>query len=226
LYRRENYFTHKTKIMKKLFIAISLLSMFFGTRVMAQDGTDPREDLTFGLKVGANYSNVYDAQGQNFVADSKVGFAGGVFLGIPLGKYLGFQPEALISQKGFQGSGILEDEPYSFTRTTTYLDIPLLLQLKLTPCLTILAGPQYSYLLSEKDVYTYGANSAAQEQDFSNDNIRKNIFGFVVGADVSISHFLISGRAGWDLQTNNGNGTSSTPQYRNQWLQLTVGFKV
>jgi hypothetical protein len=212
--------------MKKVLIAICLMSVFFGTKVIAQDGTDPRDNVSFGLKVGANYSNVWDAQGQNFVADSKVGFAGGAFLGIPLGRIFGFQPEALISQKGFQGSGILENEPYSFTRTTTYLDIPLQLQLKLTPCLTILLGPQYSYLLSEKDVYTYGVNSTAQEQDFSNDNIRKNIFGFVVGADVSISHFIISGRAGWDLQTNNGNETSSTPRYRNQWLQLTVGFKV
>jgi hypothetical protein len=212
--------------MKKLFIAIGLMSLFSGTVVKAQSGDDPRDLLTFGIKAGANYSNVWDAQGQNFVANSKVGFAGGAFLGIPIGRYFGFQPEVLISQKGFQGSGVLLDEPYSFSRTTTYLDIPLQLQLKPSPCLTIVIGPQYSYLLNEKDVYTYGINSTSQQQEFSNDNIRKNIFGFVVGADVIISNFIISGRAGWDLQTNNGNETSSTPRYRNQWLQLTVGFKI
>ena len=212
--------------MKKLFIAIGLMSLFSGTVVKAQSGDDPRDLLTFGIKAGANYSNVWDAQGQNFVANSKVGFAGGAFLGIPIGRYFGFQPEVLISQKGFQGSGVLLDEPYSFSRTTTYLDIPLQLQLKPSQCLTIVIGPQYSYLLNEKDVYTYGINSTSQQQEFSNDNIRKNIFGFVVGADVIISNFIISGRAGWDLQTNNGNETSSTPRYRNQWLQLTVGFKI
>jgi len=217
----------KLKIMKNFFIAISLFSLLSTTAVEAQNATDDtRNVVTFGIKAGANYSNVWDAQGQSFVADSKIGFAAGAFLGIPIGTFLGFQPEALISQKGFQGSGILLGSPYSFTRTTTYLDIPLQLQIKPAECLTLVIGPQYSYLLNEKDVYTYGGNSTQQEQAFSNDNIRKNIFGFVIGADVIISHFIISGRAGWDLQTNNGNGSSSTPQYRNQWLQLTIGFKI
>jgi len=46
------------------------------------------------------------------------------------------------------------------------------------------------------------------------------------GTDVIISHVVISGRMGWDFQTNNGDGTSSTPRYKNKWFQLTVGFKI
>ena len=203
------------------------MTLFFGTTLSAQNtATDPRNTVAFGIKAGLNYSNVWDEQGQDFRADAKTGFAGGASLAIPIGTYLGFQPEVLFSQKGFQGSGTLLDQPYSFSRTTSYLDIPLQLQLKPATCLTIVAGPQYSYLIHETDVYTFGANSSAQEQAFTNDNIRKNIFGFVAGIDVIVSHFVVSGRAGWDLQTNNGNGTSTTPRYRNRWLQLTIGFKV
>lgn len=210
--------------MNKALILTALLFSSFTTMLKAQD--DPREKTVFGVKAGMNYSNVWDEEGQDFRADAKVGFAGGLFLGIPVGRYLGIQPELLISQKGFQGSGTLLGQPYSFSRTTTYLDIPLQLQVKPAEFMTIVLGPQYSYLMNQKDVYTYGTNSSAQEQEFNNDNIRKNVLGFVAGADVLISHVVVSGRMGWDLQKNNGDGTSSTPRYKNQWIQFTVGFKI
>jgi len=188
--------------------------------------TDPREKFSFGMKAGMNYSNVWDEQGQDFRADAKAGFAGGFFFGIPVGEYFGIQPEALISQKGFKGSGTMFGSPYSFKRTTTYLDIPLQFQLKPAEFLTVVAGPQFSYLLHEKNVYTHGAGSSVQEQEFDNDNIRRNIFGAVTGADLIFSHVVVSGRMGWDFQTNNGDGTSSTPRYKNRWIQFTAGFKI
>jgi hypothetical protein len=216
--------------MKKLFIITCILSLLFSTKLSAQNddnnNDDPRENVTFGLKAGINYANVWDEQGQDFRADPKVGFAGGIFLGIPIGKYLGFQPEVLISQKGFQATGTLLGSNYSFTRTNTYVDIPLFLQLKPIKYLTILLGPEYSYLTHQKNTYTFGTNSTAQDQEFKNDNVRKNILGFVVGADINVDHIVVSGRAGWDFQTNNGDGSSSTPRYKNQWLQFTVGFKL
>jgi len=211
--------------MKKSFIILGLTYLSLSPILKAQD-TDPRDRLTVGFRAGLNYSNVWDAQGQDFKANPRAGFAGGVFVGIPIGTYLGFQPEVLLSQKGFQGTGTLFNEPYTFSRTTTYIDVPLQLQLKPSEFVTIVLGPEYSYLLNEENTYTYGTNSTSQEQAFNNDNIRKNIFGLVIGADIIVSHFVLSGRAGWDLQTNNGDGTSSTPRYKNQWLQLTVGFKI
>ena len=212
--------------MKKSLIIISLFTFGICSSMQAQENDDDRQKVSFGLKAGINYSNVWDEQGEDFTADPRVGFAGGVFIGIPIGKYLGFQPELLISQKGFQGSGTLLAQPYSFSRTTTYLDVPLQLQLKPIEYVTIVLGPQYSYLISQKDVFTFGSNSVEQEQEFENDNIRKNTLGFVAGLDINISHVVVSGRLGWDFQTNNGDGSNSTPRYKNQWLQLTLGFKI
>lgn len=214
--------------MKTFIFALAATCLTFtSTTLSAQTSdTDTRSKLVFGVKAGTNYSNVWDEEGQDFRADAKFGFAGGVFFGIPIGTFLGFQPEALISQKGFQASGTMFGTPYSMQRTTTYLDIPLQLQVKPAEFITILAGPQYSYLIHQKDAYTFGSNSTAQEQEFNNDNIRKNILGFVAGADINISHVVISGRMGWDFQTNNGDGSSTTPRYKNKWLQFTVGFKI
>ncbi len=214
--------------MKNITLALFTLGITMGACTLSAQtsDTDQRSEFVFGIKAGANYSNVWDEKGQDFNADPRIGFAGGIFIGIPIGTFLGVQPEMLISQKGFQATGTLLGQPYSFSRTTTYLDIPLQLQVKPIEFLTILAGPQYSYLIHQKDVYTLGSNSVAQEQEFNNDNIRKNILGFVAGADINISHVVISGRMGWDFQTNNGDGTSSTPRYKNKWVQLTIGFKI
>lgn len=209
---------------KKLFTIGAMCFICFAT--INANGQDKREKVDFGFKAGINLSNVWDSEGQEFKADSKIGFAGGVYMGIPIGKIIGIQPEVLISQKGFKGSGSLLGFPYSTSRTTTYIDIPLQLQIKPSEFIHIVIGPQFSYLLNQKDKYTFGSNSQEQEKEFENDNIRKNILGFVAGLDILYENLVVSGRVGRDLQNNNGDGSSTTPRYKNQWLQFTLGVKI
>ncbi|MBA3704354.1 MAG: PorT family protein [Bacteroidetes bacterium] len=212
--------------MKKIaLIAIMLVS--FTSINKAQEGstdTDNREKLQFGLKVGLNYSNVYDDNGEQFNADAKFGLAAGIYMGIPFGKYLGIQPGAIISQKGFHATGMILGKEYNFTRTTTYLDLPLLFTFKPSEFLTFVAGPQYSFLISQHDVFTNGTTTIEQEQEFKNDNIRRNIFGAAGGFDINLKHITLGARINCDLQNNNGDGTSSTPRYKNVWFQGTVGY--
>ena len=213
----------KLSIMKKITTLLIASCSVFGMNANAQE--DVREDLKFGIRAGANYSNVWDENDNDFEANGKVGFAGGAFLHVPIGKYLGVQPEVLFSQKGFQGSGVLLGQNYSFKRTTNYLEVPLLFTIKPTSFFSIVVGPQYSFLLSQEDNLTSGPYTSTQFREYENDNIRKNTLGALVGFDVNINHFVVSPRAGWDFQTNHGDGSSSTPRYKNQWLQLTLGYR-
>lgn len=187
--------------------------------------TETRSNIILGAKLGANYSNVYDSEGQDFVADAKLGFVAGGFVTIPLGKLFAIQPEVLYSQKGFKGSGTLFGSPYSYIRTTDYLDIPLFVAIRPSEYISILAGPQFSFLMSEKNEFTSATVNTTQEQAFNNDNIRKNTFCLIGGLDANLSKLVIGARAGWDLKTNNGDGTSDTPRYKNMWYQLTLGYK-
>jgi hypothetical protein len=215
--------------MKAIIFLFSAMSLCSVATLQAQtDGEeeDRRTKIEVGAKVGLNVSNVWDSEGEDFQADPKLGLAGGVFIGIPINTWIGVQPEILFSQKGLQGSGTLLSFPYSFTRTASYIDIPLQLQIKPTKFLTVVVGPQYSYLLKTKTVYTFASNSVDQEEEFNNDNIRRNVLGAVGGIDVIVKGFVVSARGGLDFQTNNGNGTTSTPRYKNVWLQLTVGYKL
>ena len=211
--------------MKKMILAMAAVALIAFNGSAQGSGNNLRNQITFGIKAGANYSNVYDSQNQDFNADPKLGFAGGIFVGIPLGSFLGIQPELLYSQKGFKATGTLLGSPYSLTRTTNYLDVPILIALKPIGLITILVGPQYSYLLSQKDVYDNSIMTVVQEQTFKNDNIRKNTFGILGGVDINLSNLVIGARVGWDITNNNGDGTSTTPRYKNVYYQATLGYR-
>ncbi|MCW3072501.1 MAG: hypothetical protein JWO44_2391 [Bacteroidetes bacterium] len=216
--------------MKRILVAVALFVSIGAANAQEpaqqpEKKRDSRDRLHFGLKAGINNSNVYNERGEQFKAEPKYGFAGGAFFSVPVGKYLGVQPAALISQKGFHATGTLTGNPYDLSRTTTYLDVPLMIEFKPLTVLTIVGGPQYSYLFNQTDILKGGDNTAIQEQEFRNDNIRKNILSAAVGLDINISRFVFSGRYNFDLQQNNGDGTSNTPTYKNVWLQGTVGIR-
>lgn len=212
--------------MKKIFFTIAALALLVSNS-NAQDESSSK-NVHLGIKAGVNIANVYDTKGEKFDADAKVGFAIGAFLTIPLGEFLGVQPEILFSQKGYQRSGSILTEDYKYTHTSNYIEVPLLVAFKPIPLLTILAGPQYSYLISEKNEFTNTlfSDPLIQKSDFDNQDVRKNTLGFVVGADVNLSNFVIGLRAGWDILNNNGDGTSTTPRYKNRYCQATIGYRL
>ncbi|PKP42600.1 MAG: PorT family protein [Bacteroidetes bacterium HGW-Bacteroidetes-10] len=211
--------------MKKLILVFAFATFIFGNVFAQKSNVDFREKISFGIKAGVNLSNVYDSQGEQFNADPKLGLAAGIFVALPLGKYFGVQPEILFSQKGYKGTGSLLGSNYSYSYTSNYIDVPLLLAFKPVSLITIVAGPQYSFLV--KDTYTF--NSALinleQENEFENDNIRKNTLSFLGGVDINLNRIVIGTRVGWDLQANKGDGTSETPRYKNIWYQATIAFR-
>jgi len=207
-----------------LFVLIA--NVLINTFIIGQDsGDQSKGSFNFGIKAGANLSNVYDEEGEEFEADHKLGFAGGIFLTIPINSVLGIQPEVLYSQKGFKGEGSLLGSQYSFTRTTDFIDIPLYVTLSPISSFSILVGPQFSYLLRRTDVFNSVLGTSEQIEEFENDNIRKNILAGVVGIDFNLTRLVFGIRTGWDFLTNKGDGTSQTPRYKNAWAQATIGFR-
>jgi Outer membrane protein beta-barrel domain len=211
--------------MKKTILLFAVITGINGTITAQVEKTENDKKFHFGIKAGVNVSNVYDTKGEDFVAKAKAGAALGAFVQIPLGKIIGIQPEILYSQKGFKGTGKILGNAYSYTRTTDYLDIPILLAIKPVEMLTVVAGPQYSFLVREKNVFENTLFTSAQEQEFKNDNIRKNTLCFLGGVDVNFDKLIISARAGWDVQNNAGDGTNNTPRYKNVWYQATIGLR-
>jgi hypothetical protein len=208
----------KKNIMKKMILMIAI-GCFITTHSYAQN------EFQFGIKVGTNLSSVFDSEGESFTSDSKFGLAAGTFFSLPIGQFLGVQPEILFSQKGYKAKGSLLGSTYEITHTTNYIDIPILFAIKPVPGLTLLAGPQYSYLISQKNTFENGQTTIAQEEEFNNENLRKNTLCFTGGLDFNMDPAVLSIRTGWDLYKNNGDGTTSTPRYKNVWYQVTLGIR-
>jgi len=212
--------------MRKIILAMIAITFMINMSVAQEELLDLREKFTFGIKGGVNLSNVYDSKDEDFDTDAKLGLAAGVFVGIPLGQVVGIQPEVLYSQRGFKATGsTLIGGDYEFKRTTNYLDVPLFLAIKPSPMLTLLAGPQFSFLLDGKYDFENSIISGGLEEDFDNEDERKNTLCITGGVDINLENLVISGRAGWDLKENNEDGSSTTPRYKNVWLQATLGFR-
>ncbi len=181
-------------------------------------------DVRLGLKTGMNYSNTFGTSGESFSTEPKFGFAIGTSLSFPINKTIGIQPEVLYSQKGFHGTGIIFGEPYSVTRTTGHFDFPLQIIIKPFKFLSLLAGPQYSFLSSTKDDFHGSQLTTEQKQQITINNHRKNMVSLVLGTDIKVNHFLLSGRLGWDMGENSTTSSATSFRYKNKWTQITIGY--
>ena len=211
--------------MKKIILMILTVAFITNYSIAQHNNVNYSSSPQFGLKVGVNYSNIYSTS-DGFVGDPKFGLAAGAFLTLPITRYIGFQPELLYSQKGFTATGNMLGSAYDLSRTSTFIDIPLLLTIRTSRVMSLVVGPQFSYLVHQKDVFSNSSMSYQEEQNFSNDNLRRNVLCFLGGADFNLEHVILGVRAGWDVQDNHGNGTSSTPSYKNMWYQATLGLRL
>lgn len=199
-----------------------IVGLFIVNAVTAQE--DFRERFSFGLKAGINVNNVYDSQNENFNADARVGFAGGAFFSLPLGKVFALQPEVMFSQKGIKASGTTLGIPYSLKRNVNYIDIPLLFAIRPANFISIVLGPQVNFKLNQQDKVSIGNTSSENSQDFEN-NIRTFMLGAQVGLDINIRHFVFSPRLALDLLNSNKDGSTNDPRYKNITAQFTLGYR-
>ena len=206
--------------MKKIFIlAIALLS---SAGIANAQSTD--KPVKFGVKAGANFSNIIKDDGNNsFKTDYLVGYHAGVTVDIKLLDNLAFTPEALYSTKGYKSTSTFGE----FTQTTHFIDIPILASVKLGGGLNLVAGPQVSFLMSTKNTFETGFGTAEQKiVEDDSDRFRKSLVGGVVGFRYDFSNRVgLNGRYALDFQKNNENGTSQTPEYKNQVFQVGLGIK-
>lgn len=205
--------------MKKILIlAIAL----FSTGLANAQSTD--KAIRLGLKAGVNYSNIIKDNGNNnFKTDYLVGFNAGLTLDIKLLENLAFTPEALYSTKGYKSTTSFGE----FTQTTHFIDVPILASIKLADKFNVVVGPQVSFLLSTTNKFENGFGTTEQQiiEDDA-DRFKKSLVGGVIGFRYDLnSQFGIHGRYALDFQKNNENGSSQTPEFKNQVYQVGIGLK-
>lgn len=161
-------------------IALAALAVTLGlTRPAAAD-------VQFGLKVGGNLANLTgaDADAITDTLKTKVGFVGGVFLALNLGKTVTVQSEILYTMKGATYEYVELDETYSGKLYGDYIEIPLLLKVKFPlPGIQpfIFAGPSVGFKLSEKITMEGETIELPEGESFFENNDYGAIFGAGLG---------------------------------------------
>lgn len=200
--------------MKKLFILAA--GLFITGAAYAQS------PVRFGVKAGVNIANITHDDGQNsFSTDAKTGFNAGVTADIKLTDGIAFTPEILYSQKGYKLTG----ENVEYKRTTNFIDVPILASIRLASPLNLVVGPQVSFLMSTSTKFETRDGSVTVRDDDS-DNFKKSLLGGVIGLRYDLTNNIdVHGRYALDFQKNNENGTSQTPEFKNQVWSFGLGYK-
>jgi len=178
------------------------------------------------VRAGANFANMVKSGDKNFSTDFKPGFHAGLGIDIPLVAGLAFSPEILFSQKGYKTTASVLGSETKYSVTTNYIDVPILAKFR-TSGFNIHVGPQISFLTSTTESWDSGSQEYRNTIKEENANLKKSIISGVagIGFDVSSKVSLIA-RYAIDFQKNNGDGTSQTPEYKNQVIQVGLGIKL
>jgi len=202
----------------------TLLTLALWASASAQeDRFEYRNNFMIGLKGGVNYSNIVGNQIGNIHTDAKTFMVGGAQFSVPLSLHWGLQPEALMGQRGFTASGSIQGNTFQFDRIGSYIDVPLLIAYKPGMFITLVAGPQYSYLLNQQDIYANIETGINPEQKVPVVASRQNMLCGVVGLDWNVQYMIVGIRIGADLVGDGFLATSSA--YKTGWCQVSFGFR-
>lgn len=111
----------------------------------------------FGIKGGANLANLIvrgDVATNAYETNRKTSFYGGLFVNVPVGGMFRFQPEVLYSSQGAKVVNTFTSGTVTgtdrFEQDLGYIAVPLMVQLQSPGGFFIEAGPQVSYLVTDK----------------------------------------------------------------------------
>jgi Outer membrane protein beta-barrel domain len=183
-----------------------------------------RADVQFGLHGGVNMAKVTGADTADLTGTlkTKVGFVGGVFVAFNLGSMFTIQTEVNYTMKGVSATYTDVDVEVSEKLYSNYIEIPLLLKLKVpTPLVSpfVFVGPSVGFKLSEK-VTLNGQNMPITETIFKN-----NDYGAIFGGGVNIGrHFFADVRYTLGLQKVLSAIDGVTPDVKNGVWSGTIGI--
>lgn len=189
--------------MKKLFVLVAALFMFFGTQAQS--------DITVGPKVGFNVSNI-----SNSDANSKFSFHLGGFAEFKMNDFFAIQPELLYSRQG--ASDKIEGVKYKLR--VNYLNIPVLAKLYVLDELSVDLGPEFAFALNAKEKAKAGGTTTKNTID----DVNTFVVNFAIGLSYNWEDIMFSARYNLGL-SNVFDKDYAGGNNKNHVFQLSVGYR-
>ncbi|MDT0678109.1 porin family protein [Autumnicola musiva] len=164
---------------------------------------------SFSVKAGINFTGFHTGSS---TYTGEFGVNAGILYEYRLSSFISLQPEMVFSQKGgeYKTPG---NEWYVYaTSKLNYIDIPLMVKIKILENINFQVGPQIGLLLSGKTEYE----------------------GKEIGTETNFLDFAVNGGFGFDvfqkffIQTRYSYGLSELfkdKNYKNSVISLSVGYK-
>ena len=220
LHRNYNYIT---MIRKVLFTATALLGLAFGAS--AQKLT-----LHYGIKAGLDMTSINAKDGKGFNGAYAGGLNAGGFLELNITKKWGLEGDLLYTR--FQNNThnfynyYLAGNPdanlqngNTDTRqkvTLNYITIPIMARYSFSKILSVVAGPQYSYLFNTDESFFY-----------SRDAFKKSNLGVIGGVQVTLTNFRFYGRYVYGINSLNDAGIKSqNATWNTSEIQVGIGVTI
>jgi hypothetical protein len=191
--------------MKGTILSLSLVTM----AVMSTNA----QGFHLGVKGGANVMKV---DGQSFSNEFNFGYNVGAFAQLNFTPNWGIQPEVMWSQTNYRTGTQFSDIYPNFNNyqgKLNYLSIPVLLNYRPIPFLSLLVGPQFGILMNSNQSLVENGKDAFKSGDFA----------MVAGAQLNIANFQAGAR--YQIGLSNINDIGSQDTWKNQGWQLYVGIR-
>lgn len=194
--------------MKKFFglLGLTTMSLFYSQ--------------SFGVKGGLNISTVSKDNGWKDT-NSKLGYFAGVYMHATVNEVFSIQPELLYNNMGVK----YDNGKLSHTLNLNYLAMPVMFQFQPLPKLYLEAGPQFSYLIGNKNKYDSN-NKTIIEKD--KDTYSQLDLSGALGVAFKFNNMAIGARylIGFTDIKKNGSTSwnNSNKQLRNSGLQIGLQY--
>lgn len=170
------------------------------------------QKLDIGIKAGADLVKL---ESLTFKEGFSFGYHLGAFAKIGVTKKLAIQLELQWSQVNVDTTASFSDV-YQFNNLSkvklSYLRIPILLDYKIFPMVSLQAGPQFGILMDNNLTLLQNGQDAFKKGDFS----------MLGGVQVKLSKLLVYGR--YAIGLNNLNDIDNKDKWKSQSVQLGLGL--
>ncbi len=216
--------------MKKLFTLLAVIVIPFLSIAQVPGAGVVKKVLPFqidlGVKAGANFANL---NGKEWESGYKPGIVGGIFGGISRNRF-GVSADVLFSTVRYTGKGLnfynrfgngalsgyrnLADSSKTVDFVVTYINIPVLLNVKLVGPLWFQIGPQYSGLMNvnDKNNLLVSTTNLFKTGDVSG----------VFGLQLNTGKLRIGARYLLGLSDMNNNSIGNS--WKTRTIQLSLGY--
>ncbi|MCV9929731.1 PorT family protein [Flavobacterium sp. LS1R49] len=165
-----------------------------------------------GAKAGVNLNKL---DGKNFNSNFELGYQLGGFATVNFTDFLGVQGELLFNQTNTKVADNYRDvfnSAFKKGKTLNYISVPVLLRLNSEGLITVVAGPQFSFLASGNQSVLENGKKLFKKTDFA----------FIAGAEINIKPLTVYARYIWGFSDVSNFGGKANSQQIQAGLSLRL----